>query len=180
MIGGSRTRKKAVGENTSSRFQLAMFPSERTLMNIPMSAPRTTTTMDSGKYWNPVCSIRWMSRIPQATTQRTKKRLKELLCSLSTAPLSGRSALFWVVLATGASVVAVVDLSVSPGISFWVSSGIALFVGSGSGAAAGKMLTTVATGADPVVTIVDVSGMELASGTCPWAIVLLLFLEPTF
>lgn len=110
MMGGRRTRKKAVGENTSSRFQFAMFPSDKTLINIPMRAPRTTTTMDSGRYWNPVCNIKWMRRIPQAITHRTKKMLMELLCSRSTAPLSGRSALFSVVLETGEEVVVVVDV----------------------------------------------------------------------
>lgn len=57
-----------------------------------------------------------MSRMPQAITQSTKKMLMELLCSRSTAPLSGKSALFSVLVfatTTAGTVVASVFVSLT-------------------------------------------------------------------
>lgn len=85
MIGGRSTRKNAVGENTSSRFEFAIYLSDSKLMSSPISAPKHTTTMLSGKYWNPVSSIVWMSSMPKAITHSTKNMAIELLCSASTA-----------------------------------------------------------------------------------------------
>lgn len=111
MIGGKSTRKNAVGEKTCSRFQfIIFFSSDNTLSSNPMSAPKKTTTMDSGKYWKPVIekskllnelnwnysstnffkylpvsNIVWIRRIPNAITHNTKKMAMELLCSCSTA-----------------------------------------------------------------------------------------------
>lgn len=85
MIGGSNTKKKAVGEKTCSRFQFDSFWSDNKLMSRPMSAPKNTTTIDSGRYWKPVSSIVWIRRMPNAITHNTKNMAIELLCSCSTA-----------------------------------------------------------------------------------------------
>lgn len=57
MIGGRSTRKKAVGEKTSSRFEFAIYLSDSKFISSPISAPKHTTTILSGKYWNPVSNI---------------------------------------------------------------------------------------------------------------------------
>lgn len=57
MIGGRRTRKNAVGENTSSRSKTAVFTEVQFKKN-PIKAPKHTVTLDSGKYWKCVCSIK--------------------------------------------------------------------------------------------------------------------------
>lgn len=85
MIGGRSTKKKAVGEKTCSRFQFDSFWSDNRLKSKPMSAPKNTTTIDSGRYWKPVSSIVWIRRMPSAMTHNTKKMAIELLCSCSTA-----------------------------------------------------------------------------------------------
>lgn len=76
MMGGSSTKKKAVGEKTSSRSKIVC-----TLVNFrkkPMSAPRQIVTIDSGSGRSWVCSMKWMSRMPSAMTQSTKKIDREL------------------------------------------------------------------------------------------------------
>lgn len=108
-MGGNKTRKKAVGEKMSSLFQVEILPSDKVLIRRPIRAPRNTTTILSGKYWKPVSNIMWINKIPSAITQSTKKMDMLLLCSRSTAPLSGRSAALAVdVLAGGTGVVVVV------------------------------------------------------------------------
>jgi len=73
-----------MGEKTSSRFQLPFCP-DITFSERPIKAPRKTTTMLSGRYWNPVWSIEWISRMPNMITQMTKNSESEELCSCSTA-----------------------------------------------------------------------------------------------
>lgn len=85
MMGGNRTKKKAVGEKTCSRFQFDTFWSDSDLINKPMRAPKNTTTILSGKYWKPVSSIIWIRSMPSAMIHSTKKMAIELLCSCSTA-----------------------------------------------------------------------------------------------
>lgn len=95
MIGGNRTRKNAVGENTCSRFQLLNLSVAKQLMSNPMDAPRKTTTTLSGKYWNRVSSIVCINRMPIAMTHSTKNMAIELLCSCSTAFGSSCSPIFF-------------------------------------------------------------------------------------
>lgn len=85
MIGGNKTRKKAVGEKISSRFHVKCFCSDRKFNNRPINAPKNTTTTLSGKYWKPVSSIVWINKMPNAITHSTKNMAMELLCSCSTA-----------------------------------------------------------------------------------------------
>ena len=55
MIGGNRTKKKAVGEKISSRSKTSLMLVK--LRMKPIKAPKTMVTMDSGKYWKFVCSM---------------------------------------------------------------------------------------------------------------------------
>lgn len=87
MIGGRRTKKKAVGEKTSSRSNTVC--TDVKFRMAPIAAPKHTVTMDSGKYWKCVCSMRWIIRIPKAMTHSTKKMLSELPFSSSTAFFRG-------------------------------------------------------------------------------------------
>lgn len=96
IIGGKRTRKKAVGEKTSSRSNTLLTDVKFSIN--PMRAPRQTVTIDSGRYWKWVCSIKWIRRMPKAMTHKTKNIDNELPFSASTA--------FWVI--GGATVVVVV------------------------------------------------------------------------
>lgn len=114
MIGGRRTRKKAVGENASSFFQFAMFWLDMRLMMRPIKAPRKTITTDSGTYWKLVCSIRWISRMASASTHSTKKIDIELLCSSSAEPFSGSTG------SEGATVVVDEFVVFTRSFAFWV------------------------------------------------------------
>lgn len=83
MIGGRSTKKNAVGEKTSSRSNTDL--TDVKFRNAPIHAPKQTVTIDSGKYWKCVCSIKWIRRIPNAITHNTKKIDNELPFSASTA-----------------------------------------------------------------------------------------------
>lgn len=85
MMGGKSTRKNAVGENTSSRFQFDSLSFEKKLMHTPMNAPRNTTTMLSGRYWHRVSSMVCINNIPIAMMHNTKNIAIDVLCSCSTA-----------------------------------------------------------------------------------------------
>lgn len=100
-----------------------------------------------------------MSRIPQAMTQRTKKRLIELLCSRSTAPLSGKSAPFSCVTFVGEGF---------SGLSSFFSSVSGLLEASSSGCAACWIFTVVAD-VDLVVVVVAVvvDGLVMGSENGP-------------
>jgi hypothetical protein len=91
MIGGRRTKKKAVGEKASSLLQFAIFWFDMRLSIRPIRPPKKTIAMLSGKYWKFFCSMKWISKMPNANTHNTKKIAIELLCSSSAEPLSGNT-----------------------------------------------------------------------------------------